>query len=337
MNIELFRTDGVGALTKRQEEVGSLLSTSVLVDVSATALNFRDLAFIRGNSSRKPAQSRVPFSDAVGIVSAIGSRVTRVKPGDRVSPTILPLWTDGPLNGSSFQGSLGTNSADGVLARSIVVEQDALVKVPPYLNIIEAATLPTAALTAWHAIKEVGAVEQGDTIVVETTGGVAMFALQIAVALGLKVIVTSRSAAKLAQVHDLGAWKTINSLTHPAWDKEVLAMTEGQGAKLIVDMGLSDGLARSCRAAAYEGTVAIVGVLDGRKTTLDIAPVMNKNLRVRGVETGSRAMLERMLTFFSDKEIHPVVSSVFRFEEVDQALDALATGPLGKVVLDMTS
>jgi len=114
-------------------------------------------------------------------------------------------------------------------------------------------------------------------------------------------------------------------------------MTNGRGAKLIIDMGLRGGLVRSCRAAAYEGSVAIVGVLDGWQTNFDIAPVMNKNLRVRGVETGSRAMFERMLEFFSERAIHPVIASVFSFREVDQALNALASGPLGKVVVDMSS
>jgi NADPH:quinone reductase-like Zn-dependent oxidoreductase len=337
MKIELYRTDGVGGLTRLEEEAGALGATSVRVDITATALNFRDLPFIRGNKNRKPAQQKIPLSDGFGLVSAIGSDVTKVKVGDRVSPTILPHWIDGPLDASRFRGSLGSNGQDGVLARSILVDQDALVKIPDYLCNIEAATLPTAALTAWHALGETGTVEPGDTIVIATTGGVATFALQIAVALGLKVIVTSRSDMKLARVRELGAWQTINSEKYPAWDKEVHALTDGQGAKLIVDMGLRGGLARSCRAAAYEGTVAIVGVLDGWETNFDIAPVMNKNLRVRGIETGSRAMFARMIEFFTQNNLHPIIASVFKFGEVDQALEALAAGPLGKIVLDISS
>jgi NADPH:quinone reductase-like Zn-dependent oxidoreductase len=335
MKTELYRTDGLGRLTRLQEAAGDIAAKSVQIDVTATALNFRDLPFIRGNEIRKPAQQRVPLSDAVGLVSAIGGDVTKVKVGDRVSPTILPHWIDGPLDAARFHGSLGSNAQDGVLARTIIVEQDALVKIPVYLSDLEAATLPTAALTAWHALVEIGSVEPGDTILIETTGGVATFALQIAVALGLKAVVTSRSDMKLARAREFGAWQTINSEKCPRWEKEVLAMTSGQGAKLIVDMGLRGGLARSCRAAAFEGTVGIVGVLDGWETNFDIAPVMNKNLRVRGIETGSRAMFERMLDFFSLKKLHPVIASKFKFSEVDEALDALAEGPHGKIVLDM--
>jgi len=337
MKTEVYRTDGLGGLKRYSEEVSAVGEASVQVDITATSLNFRDLPFIRGNESRKPALERIPFSDAVGVVSAVGRDVTRVRVGDRVSPTIIPLWIDGPLDATRFRGSLASNAHDGVLARTLIVEQDALVKIPDYLSDFEAATLPTAAITAWHALAEIGSVSDGDVILIETTGGVATFALQIAVALGLKPIVTSRSDKKLAHARELGAWQTINSETHPDWDTEVHVMTDGQGARLIVDMGLRGGLVRSSRAAAFEGTVAIVGVLDGWKTNFDIAPVMNKNLRVRGIETGSRAMFERMLEFFALKKLHPVIASQFKFSEVDQALDALARGPLGKIVIDMSA
>jgi NADPH:quinone reductase-like Zn-dependent oxidoreductase len=218
-----------------------------------------------------------------------------------------------------------------------VVDQDALVKIPVYLTDHEAATLPTAAITAWHVLAEIGAVSPGDVILIETTGGVATFSLQIAVALGLKAIVTSRSDEKLAQALELGAWQTINSERYPEWHRQVHEITDGQGARLIVDMGLRGGLERSCHAAAFEGTVGIVGVLDGWKTKVDIAPVMNKNLRVRGIETGSRAMFERMLEFFSLKRVRPVIASRFGFSEIDEALVALTKGPMGKIVIDMSA
>jgi NADPH:quinone reductase-like Zn-dependent oxidoreductase len=337
MKTDLYRTDGLGNLKRQQEEVPALAPTSVQVDVFATSLNFRDIAFVRGTEYRKPAVNRVPLSDAVGVVSGVGGDVTRVRLGDRVSPTIIPLWIDGPLDIASFDGSLASAKHDGVLARTIIVDQDALVKIPDYLSDYEAATLPTAAITAWHAIVEIKAVAPGDFILIETTGGVATFALQIAVALGLNAIVTSRSDEKLASARELGAWQTINSEQDPEWNERVHEMTDGQGTKLVVDMGLRGGLVRSCHAAAFEGTVGIVGVLDGWKTTFDIAPVMNKNLRVRGVETGSRAMFERMLEFFSMKQIRPVIAAQFPFGEINEALEALRNGPRGKIVIDMST
>ena len=336
MKTELYRTDGVGGLKPLFEEAGYVGPTSVRIDVAAAALNFRDIPFVRGNEFRRPADQRVPLSDAVGVVTAIGSDVTRVAVGERVCPTILPRWIDGPLDAESFRASLGSNGQDGVLSRLLVVEESAVVTMPEYLTDLEAATLPTAALTAWHALVEVGAVREGDTIVIETTGGVATFALQIAVALGLKAIVTSRSDAKLERARELGAWETINSERVPAWDQQVLALTGGRGVELVVDMGLSEGLVRSCRAAAHEGTVAIVGVVNSWQTTLDIGPVMNKNLRVRGVETGSRAMFERMGEFFNRKKLHPVLAAVVPFDDAERAFEALARGPFGKVVVDMS-
>ena len=336
MKIDLYRTDGFGGLKFLREEAEDLKATTVRVDVAAVALNFRDTAFVRGDKVRKPAQQRIPLSDAAGIISAIGPDVTRVAIGDRVCPTILPHWIEGPLEAASFRASLGSNGHDGVLSRSIIVDQDALVKMPQYLTSLEAATLPTAALTAWHALVEIEAVRPGDTIAIETTGGVATFALQIAVALGLKTIVISRSESKLARAQELGAWQTISSEQIPTWDEQVLALTDGRGAKLVVDMGLHQGLPRSCRATAYEGTVAVVGVVDGWQTSLDIGPVMNKNLRVRGVETGSRAMFERMIQFFEQNKLRPVLASVFGFEEAEPAFQALTDGPVGKIVIDMS-
>ena len=312
MKTELYRTDGIGGLKLLLVEAGDLGPTSVRIDVAAASLNFRDLSFVRGNEFRRPADRRIPLSDAVGVVTAIGSDVTRVAVGERVCPTILPRWIDSPLDADSLRASLGSNGQDGVLSRSLVVEQSAVVKMPEYLTDLEAATLPTAALTAWHALVEVEAVRPGDTIVIETTGGVATFALQIAVALGMKAIVTSRSDAKLERARELGAWQTINSEQVPAWDQEVLALTGGHCAQLIVDMGLREGLVRSCRAAAYAGTVAIVGVLNSWQTTLDIGPVMNKNLRVRGVETGSRAMFERIVEFSTGRSFIRSLRLLFR-------------------------
>ncbi len=332
-----YRTDGQGRLNRTKELIRDLGTRDVRVAVSAVSLNFRDLPFVRGNQSRAANNGRIPCSDAVGRVEAIGSEVTRVSVGDRVSPTILPHWIDGPLNSGSFRGSFGSDGRDGVLTDKLVVEEDALVRVPDYLSDLQAASLPTAGVTAWHAMAELGALRAFDTAVIETTGGVAIFALQIALAFGVRPIITSRSDAKLARARSLGAWRTINSQKNPSWDEMVMELTGGAGAQLVLDMGLRDGLPRSSRAAAFEGTVAVVGVVEGWKTVLDIGPVMNKNLRVRGVETGSRAMLERMNEFFAKTTILPVIDSTFGFMEVDKALEALSAGPFGKVVIDLAS
>jgi len=333
MDYTVFRTDGRGTLVPQREVIRSLAPTAVRVAVRAAALNFRDLYFVRGNRHRAAVANRIPLTDAVGVVEAVGDAVTRFQVGDRVLSTVLPNWIDGPLTAAGLAGSPGSAERDGVLAEKIHADQDALVIAPSHLSDTEAATLPVAALTAWHAVVELGAVKDGDTVVVQTTGGVAVFAIQFAAALGARVIVVSRSEDKLRKALQLGAAAAIDSSVTRAWDDEVLALTGGAGAQLVLDMGLSDSLRQSARAAAFEGTVTIIGVVQEQTNPLDIYTVMNKNLRVRGVETGSRAMFERMNRFIEQHRLHPVVDSVYPLDQVNQALDRLTASPFGKVVM----
>lgn len=332
MDRMIFRTDGEGRLRELLEPLAALGPHGVRVANRAVALNFRDHYFIRGNSFRAPARNRIPMTDAVGIVEAVGAAVTRFKVGDRVCSTALPNWLDGPLTAHGLSGSPGSRDVDGVFARVFDAHEDALVAAPTHLSDVEAATLPVAALTAWHAVVELGTVHADDVVVVQTTGGVALFGMLFAQALGARVIVVSRSAGKLAAT---GAWATIDTTLEPEWDRRVLELTGGVGARLVLDMGLTDSLRRSARAAAYEGTVAIIGVVQEQVNPLDIFTVMNKNLNVRGVETGSRAMFKRMNAFMLERDLHPHVERVFGIGQVDAALDHLAAGPYGKVVIAM--
>jgi NADPH:quinone reductase-like Zn-dependent oxidoreductase len=342
MDYNVLRTDGQGGLEPRRQTAPQLGATEVRVAVQAASLNFRDVYFVRGNRFRNAVEDRIPLSDAAGIVDAVGDGVTRFKVGDRVTTTVLPRWLDGPLTAAGLANGMGTRERDGVLAEFIHADEQELVAAPSHLSDIEAATLPVAALTAWHAVAELGVLSPGDTVVVQTTGGVAVFAIQFALALGARVIVVSRSAAKLRKALQLGASVAIDTTVTPDWDREVLALTDGAGARLVLDMGLSDSLRQSARAAAFEGTVAIIGVVQEQTNPLDIYTVMNKNLKVRGVETGSRAMLERMNRFMQQHGLHPVIDTVFDGAPADagavqQALDRLVAGPFGKVVLSLGS
>ncbi|MRW85036.1 zinc-binding dehydrogenase [Pseudoduganella sp. FT26W] len=323
MDYTTYRTDGQGGLRRVQTAAAPLPSDGVRVAVRAVGVNFRDVYVIRGNRYRAPAVDQVPMTDAAGVVVEVGSEVTRFKVGDRVCSTVLPNWIDGPLSAH------GMARSTAVLAEYFDAGENDVVAAPPHLSDIEAATLPVAALTAWHAVAELGVVGAGDTVVVQTTGGVAVFAMQFAQALGARVIVVSRSRDKLERT---GAWAAINTETTPEWDQQVLALTGGHGARLVLDMGLDDSLRRSARAAAYEGTVAIIGVVQQQTNPLDIYTVMNKNLNVRGVETGSRAMFERMNRFMAEHGLRPHIDSVH--DDVDAALDRIASSPYGKVVLN---
>src|SRR5471032_88706 len=329
-----YRTrDGAVERLLRSTTPRPLAPTEVRLKVLAAGLNFRDLYFIRGNHTRAPVSDRIPLTDAVGIVESVGERVTRFRVGDRVCSTVLPNWIDGPLTAQGLNGSLGSQERDGVMAEHVTMDEQELVAAPAHLTDSEAATLTVAALMAWHAVVELGALRPGDTVVIQTTGGVAVFAIQFAVALGARVIVVSRSEEKLSLALGLGAHTVINTIDVPAWEEQVMLETADVGAQLVLDMGLSDSLRRSAHATAFEGTVAIVGVVQTVSNPLDIFPVMNKNLHVRGVETGSRAMFERMNKFIEAQRIRPVVAAEFDAAQIDQALDRLADSPFGKVVV----
>jgi NADPH:quinone reductase-like Zn-dependent oxidoreductase len=325
----IFRTAN-GHFERHPQILEPLADGYVRLRVASIGLNFRDLYVVRGNAWRTRQDDCVPFTDAVGTIDAAGAGVTRFKVGDRACTTVLPVWTDGPLTAASF-----ATAAPGVFASTIDVHENTLVAAPAWLSDTQAATLPVAALTAWHAVGELVPIRPGDTVVVQTTGGVAVFAIQFAVALGARVIVVSRSDDKLDKARSLGAVDMINTARTPKWEHEVLAMTEGAGAQLVLDMGLEDSLRRAVRAAAFEATVAIIGVVQQQTNLLDIYPVMNKNLRVRGVETGSRSMFERMNGFMQTHRIAPVISAQFATDQVEQALDYLSRSPFGKVVLTL--
>lgn len=333
MNHFVYRTSGGAVDRQIQTSTGLLEPTQVRVAVLAAGLNFRDLYIIRGNQFRAPIDGLVPLTDAVGIIEAVGAGVTRFKIGDRVCSTVLPNWIDGPLTAPGLAGSPGSNGRDGVLAEKICLDEQELVAAPTHLTHSEAATLSVAALTAWHAVAELGALGAGDTAVIQTTGGVAVFAIQFALALGARVIVVSRSDDKLALAKGLGAHSVIHSGRTSEWEQQVMQETGGVGAQLVLDMGLDDSLRHAVRATAFEGTVAIIGVVQQVSNMLDIFPVMNKNLRVRGVETGSRAMFERMNRFMTEHAIHPIIAAEFDAADIELALDRLAQSPFGKVVL----
>ncbi|WP_300759237.1 NAD(P)-dependent alcohol dehydrogenase [Janthinobacterium sp.] len=333
MTYAIYRTDGQGQLVRHQQAPLPLGEHDVLVTVRAIALNFRDVYFVKGNRFRPPIEGRIPFSDAAGVVAAVGAGVTRFKVGDRVNTTVLPNWIDGPLTAEGLCGSLGSRGRDGVLAEKIVLHEEELVASPDFLSHAQAATLPVAALTAWHAVAELKVLGHGDTVVVQTTGGVAVFAIQFAKALGARVIVVSRSEDKLQRALAAGADDAINSCVTPEWDQQVQVLTAGRGARLVLDMGLTDSLRRATRAVAFEGTVAIIGVVQEETNPFDIFTVMNKNINVRGVETGSRSMFERMNAFIEQHRIVPVIDSVFGVAQVDVGLARLGASPFGKIVL----
>lgn len=304
----------------------------VVLKMRAFSINYRDLLVVNGVGRWKPSLPRIPLSDGVGLVAAMGSGVSRVKMGDRVAPIFYPKWPDGRVASEKMSSPLGGAVADGVLAEYTLFDETSLVRVPAHLTEEEAATLPCAAVTAWNAVVSGGQIAPGATVVVLGTGGISIFALQFARFLGARVIVTSSSDQKLARARELGAGATINYRTTPDWPNAVKELTDGVGADYVVDT--VGGLKEAIAAVRMGGTVAFVGLLTGMSTELDLVAFMGKSARVEAVDVGSRQMFEEMNKAIRFHGMRPVVDRVFGFPELGEALRYLAEAKhFGKVCL----
>ena len=304
----------------------------VLIRLRAASLNFRDLMISKGIYNPRLKLPLIPMSDGAGEVVSTGAGATRFKAGDRVVGCFAPAWLDGPMTEANARSALGAD-ANGVLAQEAVYPEDALLSIPAHLGFEEAATLPCAAVTAWHALVESGDIKPGDTVLVQGTGGVSLFALQFARLAGATVIATSSSDEKLERVRGLGASDVINYKTNPDWDKSVRQLTGGRGVDLIVEVGGAGTLPKSLRAVRLGGYIALIGVLSGGGD-FNPVPILMKNIRLQGIFVGSRRMFESMLRAVESHRLQPVVNRVFPFEQAVEAFKYLESGAhFGKVVI----
>lgn len=304
----------------------------VCIQVRAVSLNYRDLLVVKGIYNPKMNLPRVPVSDGVGEVVAVGPEVTRVKVGQRLAGLFMPRWIEGELSDAKAKVALG-GSVDGMLAEKVVLPEEALVPVPDHLSDEEAATLPCAALTAWNGLVCAGGVRAGDTVLVLGTGGVSLFALQFARLAGARVLATSSSDEKLARVRDLGASETINYRKVHEWGEQVRQLTDGRGVDHVVEVGGAGTLAQSLRAVRTSGHLALIGVLSGYGQVNPL-PVLMKAIRVSGIYVGSRAMFEAMNRAIALHGLRPVIDRVFSFGEAPAAFRHLESAShFGKVVI----
>jgi NADPH:quinone reductase-like Zn-dependent oxidoreductase len=305
----------------------------VLVRVNATSLNYRDLMTVTGTYNPKMPLPRVPLSDGAGVVEAVGPGVTRFKRGDRVTAIFMQAWVDGPLTEEASRSALG-GAIDGMLSEYVALDAEGLVATPSHLSDEQAACLPCAAVTAWNALVTQGNVRAGDTVLVQGTGGVSLFALQFARAHGARVIATSGSDEKLGRARALGAADGVNYRITPDWERAVLDLTGGTGVDHVVEVGGAGTLERSLRAVRHMGTVSQIGVLTGVTNDLNIAPILMKHVRLQGIYVGSRAMFEAMNRAITANRLVPVVDRVFPFDQAADALRYMASGAhFGKIVV----
>jgi NADPH:quinone reductase-like Zn-dependent oxidoreductase len=302
----------------------------LLLRMRAASLNYRDLLMIEGRYNPKQPLPLVPCSDGVGEVVAMGDGVRGFAAGDRVCPLFAPRWLAGEPTRERLRTTLG-GPLDGTLREQMRVDAASVVRPPAHLADAEAACLPCAAVTAWSALVEQGGVRAGETVLVLGTGGVALFALQIAVLHGARVIVTSSSDEKLARARSLGAAETINYAREPAWGKRARELA-GDGVDHVVEVGGAGTLAESLRAVRIGGTIHLIGVLAAGEAPLSIVPVFMQQVRVQGVLVGHREAFEAMNRAFGQHQVRPVVDRVFPFDQVPAAFDHLASGAhFGKV------
>jgi len=305
----------------------------VLLRMRAACINYRDLLTVRGHYNPRQPLPLIPCSDGVGEVVALGRGVDRVQVGDRVAPIFAQRWISGEPTRERLGSTLG-GPIDGTLAEWMVLDQQGLVHLPAHLSDEAAATLPCAAVTAWNALFTLGSLQAGETVLVQGTGGVSIFALQFATLAGARVIVTSSSDAKLARARALGAWETINYVEIEDWDQQVRRLTGGRGVDQVIEVGGAGTLARSLGAVRFGGRISLIGVLSGSSSEFNVIPVLMQQIRLQGVLVGSRTSFEAMNRAIDAQRLEPVVDRVFEFEQAREALEYLASGRhLGKVCL----
>jgi NADPH:quinone reductase-like Zn-dependent oxidoreductase len=328
------REFSIDSLSLVQRPVPAARRGEILVKIEAASLNYRDLAILAQGYLPTLPMPYVPASDAAGVVVAVGEEVTRFREGDRVMPLYTQGWHDGkPTLEQRTRRTLGA-PLSGVLQEYVAVPAEDAVATPIQMSDREAATLPIAALTAWSTLQE-GDVKPGDTVLVQGTGGVAIFALQFARLAGATVIVISSSDEKLARARALGADVGINYRTNPDWDVAVKAATGGRGVDIVVETAGAT-LAKSLACTAFGGFVGVVGFVAGRDAMVPIRSLIGPMIRVQGIAVGSRTRFEAMNRAIGTHRLKPVIDRVYPLAQSAEAFRQLDSGAqFGKIVIDV--
>lgn len=334
MRMWTTRGDGIDNLRATLVPVPVPGPTEVLVKVAAVSLNYRDLLVVGGVGGWAPNLPVVPVSDGVGTVVAMGSDVSRWQAGDQVSAAYLPRWRSGPLTAVLYVSPVGGPVNRGMLAEYVVIAEDEAVRSPKSLDDEHAATLPIAAVTAWHAVSRRSRVQAGDTVLIHGTGGVSLFAAQIALGIGAIPIVTSSSDSKIKRLRSLGVTLSINYRETPDVAAEVRRLTGGAGVDHVIETIGGTNLNLSLDAVAVGGTISFIGLIAGQSANINVYQFVTKNVTLHGIESGSSDMFEELAAFIDHHRITPVLDTVYPVEEIQQAMRHLELGKhFGKVAV----
>ena len=322
----------ISSLRLAERETPTPKHGEIMVKISSASLNYRDLAILDQSYMPNLKLPYVPCSDCAGEVVEVGQGVKRFASGDRVVPLYTQGWYDGrPTLAQRTTQTLGA-PLSGVLQEYIVIPEDEAVHSPKSLSDQEASTLPIAALTAWNTLQQ-GGIKAGDTVLLQGTGGVSIFALQFAKIFGAKVIITSSSDEKLKRAQALGADFCINYEQNPEWEKVVREMTDGRGVDIVVET-TGATLSQSLAAVKFAGFIGVIGFVGGHEVKISVKTLIGPLVRVQGIATGSRSQLEELIRAIDCHQVKPVIDSIFPLEKAQEAFNHLKSGAhFGKIVI----
>ncbi|TGK11989.1 NAD(P)-dependent alcohol dehydrogenase [Leptospira fletcheri] len=305
----------------------------VLVRFRAASLNYRDILVVEGKYNPKFPIPLIPCSDGAGEILEVGEDVSEFRTGDKVNALFAPYWIDGPASKKELRTTLG-GPLDGTLREFAILPSSGVVLAPSHLSYEEASTLPCAALTAWSSFFVENRVKPGDTVLIQGTGGVSLFALQFAKLAGATVCLTSSSDEKLSRGKELGADFGINYKRTPDWGDAVRKWTDGLGVDHVVEVGGAGTLEQSIRAVKLFGTIHLIGILAGSTKDLNLLPLVMNQIKVQGIVVGSRNSFLAMNRAVQSAGLKPVIDRTFSLQESKEALEYLQSGShFGKIVI----
>ncbi|SFU00094.1 zinc-dependent alcohol dehydrogenase family protein [Pseudomonas marincola] len=324
---------GYDKVVERDSEVHAPQAGEISVRLHANSLNYHDFAVVSGVWG--PTEDRIPMADGAGVVTAVGAGVDEFKVGDNVVSTFFPQWVDGRPHVLGFTTVPG-DGIDGYAREQVTASVNSFTLAPNGWSHAEAATLTTAGLTAWRSLMDDGALQPGDTVLIQGTGGVSIFALQFAKMAGATVIATSSSDEKLKRLSDLGADHVINYRKDPKWGETALKLTGGYGVNHVIDVGGPATLEQSMAAARVGGQISVIGILGGVTGNLAFVPALIKQLRLQGVLVGSRAQQQAMVRAINANGMHPIIDRHFPLSEIVEAFRYQESNQhFGKICLDI--
>ncbi|UIR57886.1 NAD(P)-dependent alcohol dehydrogenase [Sphingobacterium sp. SRCM116780] len=324
---------GIDHLQLKEVQIPAFGENEVLVKTTAASLQYLDLSVVEGVIAPHLPLPHIPVSEGIGVVENIGKNVTQWKRGDRVLIPFIPRWEAGEI--TAYKNEIRTGlQVSGTLAEFTVQPENTLVSAPKNLSDEEAASLPVAGLTAWTSLVTKANIKAGQTILVQGSGGVSLFALQIAKSFGLKVIATTGSKEKEQKLKGLGADEVINYKEFPNWSDEVKRLNNGIGVDVTLDVAGNTTIEQSILSVKENGYVGIIGFMSGNKITIDVFPLIMNYVRLQGYSVGHAEELRELVNAIEKNSIKPVVGRVYSIEQTQEAFHRLKSGDaFGKIII----